>query len=421
MIKISRYLVVVLTMAMALFGCGGGGSSGGDTAAAPSSPSAPSVSYSITGKMVADGAALSGVTVTLTATGVSDTATTDASGNYTFTGLANGTYTITPSSATYTFDPVSNSVTVNGADVPEGSETSFDADLAAGEHDYTVGNNPRALDYDSSHNMWVVNDVSVTKISPIGEVLGTFVLGAAPLSLKGIVVDRSSNTVYVAAGTKVFKLSSNGSLTNTFNGFNQASDITMDYLGNIFVSNSGTNQVIKINSSGTVLASYNVGNTPDSLTVDASNNVYVCNYQGASVSKISSAGAVSTLDPSCNYPRDIAVDSHGNLFVTSNDDGVVAIMDNTGLLLNTYAIADASYVAFDSNGYMFVGCHKASNGAGSVVKYSPISAVGTGGTLQHTYSLGSGYNTGMQFRIDSSDNLWVANAATANTVTEIVF
>jgi Carboxypeptidase regulatory-like domain len=43
------------------------------------------------------------------------TTTADTSGNYSFTGLANGTYTVTPSNTGYTFSPVSQSVSVNGA------------------------------------------------------------------------------------------------------------------------------------------------------------------------------------------------------------------------------------------------------------------------------------------------------------------
>ena len=45
------------------------------------------------------------------------TATADASGNYTFNAVANGTYTVTPSKAGYTFTPASQTVTVSGANV----------------------------------------------------------------------------------------------------------------------------------------------------------------------------------------------------------------------------------------------------------------------------------------------------------------
>jgi fibronectin type 3 domain-containing protein len=45
------------------------------------------------------------------------TTTANTSGVYTFTGLANGAYTITPTNTGYTFTPVSQVATVSGANV----------------------------------------------------------------------------------------------------------------------------------------------------------------------------------------------------------------------------------------------------------------------------------------------------------------
>ena len=45
------------------------------------------------------------------------TTTADASGNFNFAGLPNGTYTVTPQKSGYTFSPPNRSVTINGADV----------------------------------------------------------------------------------------------------------------------------------------------------------------------------------------------------------------------------------------------------------------------------------------------------------------
>ncbi len=43
---------------------------------------------------------------------------TNASGSYSFSGLANGTFTVTPSNTGYTYSPASNNVTINAANVP---------------------------------------------------------------------------------------------------------------------------------------------------------------------------------------------------------------------------------------------------------------------------------------------------------------
>jgi uncharacterized protein (TIGR03437 family) len=55
-----------------------------------------------------------GATVTLTGAASAST-TANSSGSYTFSGLANGAYTVTPSKSGYSFTPVNSAVTINGA------------------------------------------------------------------------------------------------------------------------------------------------------------------------------------------------------------------------------------------------------------------------------------------------------------------
>jgi hypothetical protein len=73
--------------------------------------------YSISGQVTSKGSGLSGVTVALSGAS-SETAITDASGNYAFTGLYNGSYTLKPSRKGFTFNPASSSQTVSGANTP---------------------------------------------------------------------------------------------------------------------------------------------------------------------------------------------------------------------------------------------------------------------------------------------------------------
>lgn len=70
--------------------------------------------FSISGTVTITGGVdpLAGATITLSGTSV--TTTTNASGVYTFSGLANGNYTVIPSSAGFTFSPTSRAVTING-------------------------------------------------------------------------------------------------------------------------------------------------------------------------------------------------------------------------------------------------------------------------------------------------------------------
>ena len=68
--------------------------------------------FSISGTISPAGSG-SGTVVTLSGTG-SATTTADGSGNYGFANLVNGSYTITPSKAGFTYNPTSQSVIVNG-------------------------------------------------------------------------------------------------------------------------------------------------------------------------------------------------------------------------------------------------------------------------------------------------------------------
>src|SRR5438874_882130 len=71
--------------------------------------------FSLSGT-IAPTAGGNGATVALSGAG-SASATADSSGNYTFAGLPNGTYTIAPSHTGFTFTPGSQSMAVNGANV----------------------------------------------------------------------------------------------------------------------------------------------------------------------------------------------------------------------------------------------------------------------------------------------------------------
>ena len=74
------------------------------------------VTYTISGKITVNGAALPGVTVSLTGASTTTT-TTDANGNYAFAGALNGSYTLATSLAGYDFSPASSAITVNGANL----------------------------------------------------------------------------------------------------------------------------------------------------------------------------------------------------------------------------------------------------------------------------------------------------------------
>lgn len=70
-------------------------------------------SYSVTGSLLG----VNSPSVTLTLSGGTSATATGSNGGYAFTGLQNGTYTVTPWAAGYTFTPASRQVVVQGANV----------------------------------------------------------------------------------------------------------------------------------------------------------------------------------------------------------------------------------------------------------------------------------------------------------------
>jgi PKD repeat protein len=74
------------------------------------------VTHSVSGRILSDNAGLGGVTVRLTGP-LTATKITDENGNYTFTWLPDGNYTLTPSNEYYSFSPADRVVTVSSADV----------------------------------------------------------------------------------------------------------------------------------------------------------------------------------------------------------------------------------------------------------------------------------------------------------------
>jgi hypothetical protein len=117
-----------------LSGCGSVSKTSGTTTS-PSSPSSPSGTYSISGT-ITPGSAGSAATLALSGTATGST-TANSSGNYSFTGLANGTYVVTPSATGYSFSPTVQTVTINGANA---TRINFSASQTSSSS-YSVGLN----------------------------------------------------------------------------------------------------------------------------------------------------------------------------------------------------------------------------------------------------------------------------------------
>lgn len=109
--RIMRTLTSLMLLCL-LAACGGGGGGGEDTSSGGTS------TFAISGSVASalTDSAVPGVTITLSGA-ASSTTFTDGTGHFSFTGLANGTYTITASLVDALFSPDSFGVTISGASV----------------------------------------------------------------------------------------------------------------------------------------------------------------------------------------------------------------------------------------------------------------------------------------------------------------
>jgi hypothetical protein len=99
--QILLYFLMLMLM-MVTFGC------------SKSDDAPPATTYSIAGAVTGD--IIAGVTINLTGAATATT-TTAADGTYSFTGRANGTYTVTPVLSGYIFYPTSTVLVVNGSNM----------------------------------------------------------------------------------------------------------------------------------------------------------------------------------------------------------------------------------------------------------------------------------------------------------------
>lgn len=102
--------------------------------------SATAATYSISGAI--SGAGGPGATVGLSGAATAST-TADGSGNYSFSGLSNGSYTVTPSKTGYTFSPSSQGATVSGANV---GSVNFSSTQNGSGLSFSVGINTNTFD-----------------------------------------------------------------------------------------------------------------------------------------------------------------------------------------------------------------------------------------------------------------------------------
>ena len=404
-------------------------------------------SYTITGLITYNGVGLAGVTVTLTGASSVST-TTDPSGNYSFSNIANGSYTLSFSDSGYTFSPSSASIDVNGGNFtvatdiataqPTGSWTGI-KQLDSSDHD-----DGTSVAVDTSGNVYVTGYTT-------GELDGNTNAGGYDIFLV------KYNVAGIKQWTRQF-----GSSGNDF-----STSVAVDASGNVYVggytfgsldgyTNAGDYDIflVKYNAAGTKQWTRQFGTaTGDEgghVAVDTSGNVYVTGWtlggldgntnKGGSdifLVKYNSAGTKQwTKQFGGMYSEDgdgIAVDTSGNIYISGSSASDLSGFGYWHLFLmkvgadgteqwtrqgEASCIMHSSTVALDTSGNVYVTGSATGNLAGYtnagwedivLVKYN------SAGTQQWARQLGSaGHDFSTSVALDTSGNVFVTGCTSGN-------
>jgi sugar lactone lactonase YvrE len=184
---------------------------------------------------------------------------------------------------------------------------------------------------------------------------------------KGVAVDASGN-LFIFEGMEVRKVDPNGIITSvvgiedlpSVRGDNGASAIAVDALGNLFITGSDLgndgnrhDRIWKVDNSG-IITITEIGDTfreyfGMSITVDALGNLYVSGESVNLVIKVDTSGVISTVagggNPSdhlgdggpatqaeLDSPSGIAVDGFGNLYISDTGNARIRKVDANGII-----------------------------------------------------------------------------------------
>jgi PKD repeat protein len=280
-------------------------------------PSTWSVSGTVT---TSTGVGIAGVTIS---TGAAST-TTNSSGGYTLGSLANGTYTLTPSLAGYTFSPSSSSVTINGANVSGKNFTGT-----------TTTNNPPVANFGVSTNGLTANFTDSSTDSD-----GTIASRAWNFGDGGTSTATNPSHTYASAGTYSVSLTvtDNGGATNTkTTSVPVSSPTNTPPVANFSFTTSGLTANFTDSSSdsdGTIASrSWSFGDGGTSTATNPSHTYASAGTYSVSLTVTDNGGAGNTKTSS------VTVSSSGN--VLQNGVAVTGLGATTGNKLNYTMVVPA--------------------------------------------------------------------------------
>jgi hypothetical protein len=170
---------------------------------------------------------------------------------------------------------------------------------------------------------------------------------------------------------------------------------------------------------------------PAALAFDASGNLFVANSGNSTVAEFPASGmyrdasVLAAAGVTLDQPSAMAFDSSGNLFVANASGNSVSEFQapdfTTGVQIapTPAGFASPSALALDSSNNLFVAnLDGGTDTAGSVTELTESSGYSTGAVFDNTSDSGAGFNNPTSLALDSSQNVFVTNAA-GNSVTEL--
>lgn len=137
-------------------------------------------------------------------------------------------------------------------------------------------------------------------------------------------------------------------------------DVAVDTTGNLYITSSRHSAIMKVDLNGIISSiagelwsddmkvTYGRHNRPHGITVDSIGNIYISDTKKHTISKINSKGIITpyagkgtrgmsgdgrrAIDAALEFPYGLAVDSFGNLYIADSDNNRVRKVDPKGII-----------------------------------------------------------------------------------------
>ncbi len=202
---------------------------------------------------------------------------------------------------------------------------------------------------------------------------------------------------------------------------NQSYGITVDRLGNIFVSDGSNTDILEVNATTGTQTTLPITGLyfPMGIALDGAGDLYIADYSNAGVDEVpANGGAMIYISPKLNgqyliySPSAVAVDGAGNLYIADPGASQVEEVSSTGIpsVLDTN-LNGPSGIALDGMGNLYI----ADTGNNRVVEI----ALGSNTTsVVNTSSLSTPLNAPQSVVVDAAGDIYVADSGN-NRIVEI--